>query len=183
MVIISFLAISTRGQNPIGIPDIINYTRDHYNAGSQNRGIVQDRNGIMYFANYEGLLTFDGTYWKLYPLPHRTVVRSLAIGADNRIYVGSQADFGYFAPGANGKLVYTSLVPQIPGKRKIFSEVWETVSFGKDVFFCSREYIFRFSNNLINAYPAKSSWQFLGQSHQRLIAQDINAGLLEFSGG
>jgi len=51
-----------RGQNTIGIPDITNYTGEVYNAGTQNRQIVQDRNGVMYFANYEGLLSFDGNY-------------------------------------------------------------------------------------------------------------------------
>src|ERR1039457_2031973 len=91
-------------QNIIGIPDIINYTKSVYNAGTQNRCIEQDKNGIMYFANYEGLLTFDGTYWKLYSLPHKTVIRSLAIGSDNKIYVGSQSDFGYFSPCSNGEL-------------------------------------------------------------------------------
>jgi hypothetical protein len=39
------------GQNPIGIPDIINYYSSTYAAGTENRSIVEDQNGIMYFAN------------------------------------------------------------------------------------------------------------------------------------
>src|SRR6201985_242243 len=106
-----FIGISgtISAQNTIGIPDIINYSREIYNAGTQNRGIVQDRNGVMYFANYQGLLSFDGTYWKNYPISNKTVVRSIAIGKDNRIYAGGQGDFGYFSPDSNGRLVYTSL--------------------------------------------------------------------------
>ena len=96
----------------------------------------------MYFANYEGLLTFDGTYWKIYPLPNKTVIRSLAIGSDNKIYVGSQADIGYFSPANNGKLTYTSLTSLLPEKNKIFTEIWETVAYGNDIFFRSRESIF-----------------------------------------
>src|SRR5690349_21384574 len=101
--------IPTHGQNTIGIPDIINFTRGTYNAGTQNRGIAQGQNGIIYFANYDGLLSFDGTYWTNYPIANQTIVRSVAIGKDNRIYAGGQGDFGYFSPGKNGKLVYTSL--------------------------------------------------------------------------
>src|SRR6476660_6477529 len=109
LLMAAFAASASFSQNTIGIPDIINYTKSNYNAGTQNRCIAQDKNGIMYFANYEGLLTFDGTYWKTYPLPNKTVIRSLAIGSDNKIYVGSQADFGYFSLSNNGKLTYIFL--------------------------------------------------------------------------
>src|SRR5882762_6862540 len=98
------VAVIGQAQNTIGIPDIVNYSREVYSAGTQNRGIVQDKSGVLYFANYEGLLSFDGTYWKSYPLPNKTVVRSVAIGKDNKIYAGGQDDFGYFSPDKNGKL-------------------------------------------------------------------------------
>ena len=179
----AFAMCICQAQNTIGIPDIINYTKSTYNAGTQNRGIVQDKNGVMYFANYEGLLTYDGTYWKVYPLPNKTVVRSLAIGKDNRIYAGSQGDFGFFAPVKNGKLIYHSLVDLLPAKNKNFSEIWETISYDNDIFFRSRENIYRYSNNAMNIYPAKNGWQFLGKSNNRLIAQDAVNGLLEFKNG
>src|ERR1700738_3863496 len=129
--------LSSFSQNTIGIPDIINYSKDIYNAGTQNRGIVQDKNGVIYFANYEGLLSFDGTYWKSYPLPNKTVVRSVAIGKDNKIYAGGQDDFGYFSPNKNGKLVYTSLKGLLSEKNYAFSDIWNIVAYGNDVFFLS----------------------------------------------
>ena len=104
IVFLLFRIFQSFSQNTIGIPDIINYSKSGYNAGTQNRGIVQDKNGIVYFANYEGLLSFDGNSWKTYPLPNKTIVRSVAIGKDNKIYAGGQADFGYFSPDKNGKL-------------------------------------------------------------------------------
>jgi ligand-binding sensor domain-containing protein/DNA-binding CsgD family transcriptional regulator len=170
-------------QNPIGVPDIINYHKDSYNAGTQNRGIVQDKNGILYFANYEGLLTFDGTYWKTYPLPNKTIVRSVALGKDNKIYAGGQDDFGFFSPDKNGKLTYTSLKPLLPEKDYNFSDIWNTVPFGNDIFFRSREKIFQLSNNSITVYPAATEWRFLGTSNNRLIAQELKNGLLNFNNG
>jgi ligand-binding sensor domain-containing protein/DNA-binding CsgD family transcriptional regulator len=172
-----------RGQNTIGIPDIINYSREIYNAGTNNRGIVQDRNGVMYFANYEGLLSFDGNYWKNYPLLNKTVVRSVAIGKDNRIYAGGQDDFGYFSPDKNGKLVYTSLKSLLSEKNFSFSDIWNIVPYGNDVFFQCREKIFQLNNKTITVYPAVSTWLFLGESNQQLIAQDGKNGLLEFRDG
>ena len=177
------LTLVCHSQNTIGIPDIINYSRDIYNAGTQNRGIVQDKNGVMYFANYEGLLTFDGNYWKNYPLPNKTVVRSIAMGKDNRIYAGGQDDFGYFSPDRNGKLVYTSLKSLLTEKNYSFSDVWNIVPYGNDVFFQCREKIFQLNNKSITVYPATSEWMFLGESNHQLIAQDRRNGLLEFRGG
>ena len=68
IAIIIFNSFLCRGQNLIGIPDITNYSKSIYQAGTQNRGIVQDKGGVMYFANYEGLLSFDGVYWKTYAI-------------------------------------------------------------------------------------------------------------------
>jgi DNA-binding CsgD family transcriptional regulator len=172
-----------RGQNTIGIPDITNYTGEVYNAGTQNRAIVQDRNGVMYFANYEGLLSFDGNYWKTYPLPNKTIIRSIAMGKDNRIYVGGQGDFGYFSPDHSGRLVFTSLKPMISEKNSSFSDIWFVVPYGNDIFFMCRGMIFQLNNKAITVYPAASQWMFLGQSNNRLIAQDAKNGLLEFRGG
>jgi DNA-binding CsgD family transcriptional regulator len=172
-----------QGQNTIGIPDIVNYPRDVYNAGTQNRGIVQDRNGILYFANYQGLLSFDGNSWKNYPLPNKTVVRSVALGKDNRIYAGGQDDFGYFSPDKAGKLVYTSLKSLLSEKNHSFSDIWFIVPYGNDIFFMSREAIFQLNNKMITVYPAATEWRFLGASNNQLIAQDGKNGLLLFNDG
>ncbi|WP_431212847.1 hypothetical protein ACQ86N_45535 [Puia sp. P3] len=177
------LTAKCAAQNTIGIPDIINYPRDVYNAGTQNRGVAQDCNGVMYFANYEGLLSFDGNYWRCYPVPSRTVVRSVAIGKDNRIYVGAQDDFGYFSPDRTGKLVFTSLKSLLAEKDYAFSDIWFVVPYGGDVFFLCREKIFQLSNKTITVYPAASEWLFLGESNSQLVAQDGKNGLLEFRNG
>lgn len=185
VIILYFLVhfIPSFSQNTIGIPDIVNFTREVYNAGTQNRGIVQDKNGIIYFANYEGLLSFDGTHWNTYPIPNKTIVRSVAIGKDNKIYAGGQDDFGYFSPVANGKLAYTSLKPLLSEQNFSFSDIWNIVPYGNDIFFRSKEKIFQLTNNSITVYPAPTEWEFLGLSNNQLIAQDVKNGMLEFTHG
>ena len=63
-------------QNTIGLPDIVNYPLQLI-KGAQNRQIRQDKKGIMYFANNEGVLTYNGISWKVYPLPNKSIVRSI----------------------------------------------------------------------------------------------------------
>ncbi|HQW84213.1 MAG TPA: hypothetical protein PK987_07130, partial [Ferruginibacter sp.] len=60
LLLLFFLPFQVLCQNTIGLPDIINYSKPLYKAGLQNWDIKQDKNGIVYFANNEGLLSFDG---------------------------------------------------------------------------------------------------------------------------
>jgi ligand-binding sensor domain-containing protein/DNA-binding CsgD family transcriptional regulator len=176
--------ISVAGaQNPIGIPDIINYHNSNYGAGTENRSIAEDQNGVMYFANLEGLLSFDGSSWKLYSLPNKSIVRALVIGKDNRIYVGGQDDFGYFTPDRSGKLFFTSLKTLLSKKDYSFSDIWNIVLDGQDVFFRSKEKIFQYNSYSITVYPAPSEWVFLGTGNNSLIAQDLKKGLMRFNNG
>lgn len=44
----------------INMPFLENFSRDVYHGGTQNWAVAQGHDGIMYFANNDGLLTFDG---------------------------------------------------------------------------------------------------------------------------
>lgn len=168
------------GQNTIGLPDVINYSKQAYGGGLQNWDCAQDKNGIIYFANNEGLLSFDGRYWKIYPLPNRTIVRSVEIGNDNRIYVGGQDEIGYFSPSANGRLVYHSLINLVPKNDHAFGDVWDIVALSKDVFFRSPSKIFRYTNETIASFLPPEEWSYMGLYNNRLYAHDYNKGLMLF---
>jgi ligand-binding sensor domain-containing protein/DNA-binding CsgD family transcriptional regulator len=171
------------GQNPIGLPVITNYLRSDYNAGLQNRGVAQDKNGILYFANSEGLLSFDGNYWQLYPLPNKTMVRSVAIGNDQKIYVGGQNEMGYFSPDKNGSLVFTSLKTLLPAKDREFRDIWNIVPYGNQLYFRSLDHIFQFDYHTLTDYRPLGQWQFLGACNGRLYAEDSARGLCTWTGG
>lgn len=169
-------------QNTIGIPTIINYTRQAYNAGNQNWGIGQDKNGLLYFANNKGLLVFDGTTWRTYPLPDGTIVRSLAIGDSNRIYVGGQGEFGYFSPAKNGELVYTSLKNLLPAKENDFADVWNICIWQKRVFFRSNKRIFELEGRSVTVHKS-IDWAFMGITPAGLIAFDFTKKLVTYNRG
>ncbi len=168
------------GQNTIGLPQIINYNRDNFNGGTQNWDIQQDKNGIMYFANNEGLVTFDGNHWKIFPIPNRTLIRSLYIDSTNKIYVGAQDEFGYYAADKTGSLHYNSLKSLIPKPQNQFADVWDVESFGESIFFRATDRIFELKNNAIQVYTTTTEWRFLKKVGDKLIAQDKGQGLLQY---
>ncbi len=180
LILLFCLPLSVFSQNTIGLPDIVNYTKQSYGAGLQNWDFKQDKNGILYIANNEGLLSFDGKYWNLYNLPNKTIVRSVEIGLDNKIYVGGQDELGYFIPARNGRLQYHSLTQFIAKKDKSFGDVWDIVSINKDVFFRSNNKIFKFNSEAVSAYDAPSEWTYLGSCNDRLYAHDYKSGLMLF---
>ena len=169
-------------QNTIGIPTIVNYSKLAYGAGNQNSNIVQDSSGIIYFANNVGLLSFDGTYWRTYPLPNKTVVRSLAIGKNNRIYIGGQEEFGFFSPSPKGELVYTSLKSLLSKSDYDFADVWNVSVFGDRVFFRANRRLFEYNQQTVKAHQNKN-WIFLGSSGKELLAFEFELGLVAYRNG
>ena len=169
-----------QAQNTIGLPDVVNYPKKTYAAGLQNWDIQQDERGIIYIANNEGLLCYDGQFWNLYPLPNRTITRSLAIATDQRIYVGGQDELGFFSPARSGRLQYRSLTQLIPAPFRSFGDVWDIVNIDNEIWFRTSRIIFRYTGKAIAVYKAHSEWGFLGLCDNQLFAQDFERGLMRF---
>ena len=170
------------GQNTIGLPDVVNYQKKLYGAGLQTWDISQDASGIIFMANNEGVLSFDGQYWNLYPLPNKTIVRSVQVSPDNRVYAGGQDEIGYFAPGKNNRLVYQSITGLLPEKDRSFGDVWDICLFRKAVWFRTQNRIFRYADNVITVYQAPFEWSYLGVCGDNLFAHDYQQGILQFTG-
>jgi ligand-binding sensor domain-containing protein/DNA-binding CsgD family transcriptional regulator len=174
LISLSFLGFS---QNPIGMPDIVNYDNSTYGGGTHNWDIQQDKGGVIYFANDEGLLTFDGSRWKIYPLPNKTIVRSIKIANDGRIYVGGQGDFGYFSPNESGNLTFYSLKKQLLYNHTSFADIWDIETDNKAVYFRAENYIFKWYEGKMQTYKPKSKWVYMGRANNQLLAQEEIHGL------
>lgn len=59
VLLLSFSPLYT--QNIPFTPPVYNYTTNNYRAGNQNWSVAQDKQGVVYFGNNNGLLSFDGT--------------------------------------------------------------------------------------------------------------------------
>ncbi len=178
-IIILIYPFGLLAQNTIGLPDVINYSKQVYKAGTQTWDIKQGKNGIIYAANNEGLLCFDGTDWQLFALPNRTIVRSVEIVNGNRIYVGGQDELGYFSPNFNGSLVYTSLISMIPIKDRQFGDVWDIIQHQQEVLVRTTNKIFKFSGETTTTFEAPLEWSYLGICNGTPYAHDYQKGLLK----
>jgi len=165
----------------IGVPYIQNYTKGMYLSGNQNWSIANSRNGLMHFGNAQGLLTFDGKYWKQYEMPDRQIVRAVATDNSGKVYTGSYGDFGYWSIKHN-RMSYTSLKSLIPGKKPLNSEVWKIYPDGNRVLFQSFSDIYIYQNNKITIVRPPGSYLFLHQIGNRFIVEVLGKGLFELKG-
>jgi len=135
--IIVLFSISVHNVYPIWQRNIINYERSVYQGGFQNWDLTQAENGWIYFANSRGLLEFDGVFWNLYPVKNK-VIRSVKI-IDDKIYIGSNAEFGYFEADSNGKMIYHSLSENL---ERGWGDIWSVAQIKDEIYFLTDYSIF-----------------------------------------
>ncbi len=184
LLALNYSSVFLIAQSPnLGILPIKNFTKSEYKAGTQNWDITQDKDGLMYFANNAGLLQFDGTHWKLYPIVNKTIVRSVSIAMDRKIYVGGQGEFGYFSKNPIGELTYTSLKHLVPEKHQSFSDIWDIHFSDQGIFFRSHEAVFKLFGNDLQVFNLEETIHFMGSLNGAIIIQVGNSKFKSFHNG
>jgi DNA-binding CsgD family transcriptional regulator len=181
LLLLSALAGQTVGQSN-GTPFTLNYRKAVYRGGTQTWDIAQGADGVMYFANNNGLLEFDGHEWRLTPVSNQTILRSIAQGQDGRIYAGAQDELGYFAPDERGVLSYRSLKKGYPIGALRFEDVWNIEAVNGAVYFQTVDRIFCWSGDSLQLIHSPAELAFMGQANGRLFVHAEGKGLMELSG-
>ncbi|MDJ1469477.1 two-component regulator propeller domain-containing protein [Cytophagaceae bacterium DM2B3-1] len=162
-------------------PEILNFTKQTYNAYHQNWGITQEsQTRFMYFANSKGLIEYDGNHWEVYELPNKQKVRSAVAGIDGRIYTGGLGEFGYWQSDKTGKLTYHSLKALINDPSFAGEEIWNILPTSEGILFQSFAFIYLYQNNKITNLSPPGNIMFAYQINGRVLLGVIDKGLYEF---
>lgn len=164
-----------------GIPSIDYFSRREYDAATQNWKIGQSHNDILYFANNDGLLEYDGVNWRIYKDMGSFVTRSVkSIGS--RIYAGTFNELGYFSYDNMNNLGYTSLAQR--RELKTYGDYWNIHDWDDRVVFHSEEALCFFKyDTLSQVIPAVSRFTSSYLANGMLLVHDEIEGLLEVRGG
>jgi hypothetical protein len=100
-----------------------NYFLTHYTPSDERidyvtYGMTQSQSGVIYFANKNGVLEFDGRNWNLISTPG-PVYAVATLG--NEVYVAGYNGFGKINWGIDNVRSYQSLSEGVPGSLQIFS--------------------------------------------------------------
>ncbi len=166
----------------LGRPFIRNYAPKEFGAAPSNWAIVQDHRGVMYFGNAEGILEYDGVSWRRIATPNRTVVRSLAVDENDRVYVGEVGTFGYLAPDSVGGMRFVSLLEQVPPEERKFADVLNTCVASQGVYFITPTALFRWADNGMRIWKTPTGFRFALVVRDTLYVDQTDVGLMRMVG-
>ena len=163
-------------------PYFQNFDLSQYNAGNQNWDVSKASNGKVYVANNKGLLEYDGLRWALYQMPNKTVVRSV-LSHDDRVYVGSYQEFGYWSRSKKGEMLYTSLSDQIENKNFFSEEFWQITAFKGAIVFRSFLNLYIYTEGKIESKRPVSTVISCDVVGDRFLVSTLREGVFELKGG
>jgi ligand-binding sensor domain-containing protein len=182
IAVISFLN-QAQSQTLRNVPFIRNFSKQMYTGGTQTWDICESENGLIFFANNDGLLVFDGYQFSKYNLPMRTIVRSLCYDSvTKRIYAGGQNEIGYFQLANRGSIKFHSLSGLMPNQFKGFEDVWSIKKHKGKIYFQTSRQVFSYDGMSIK--PIKSSevnLQSLYTINDNLLLTDESGSIFKLS--
>ncbi|WP_037501690.1 triple tyrosine motif-containing protein [Sphingobacterium deserti] len=165
-----------------GSPFVQNYTKSQYKAGNQNWSIAQGKDGVMYAANNNGLIAFNGAYWDIYPLSNKNFTRSVAIAANGDIFVGGKEEFGYFEKKGNS-LKYHNLSRLVKPEILENDEIWKILFLDNAVIFQSFSKFYVYKDNKVDVrYGDGEPFLFAHQVDKTIWMERIPSGLERWNG-
>jgi serine phosphatase RsbU (regulator of sigma subunit) len=165
------LTMYSQNSTEYGSPIIKHYKHTDYEGYPQVWSCVQDKRGLMYFADNLGIREFDGKKWRHIKNSKGGTVRTLKISDNGRIYVGSDNEFGYLEPDEQGKIQYALLSDKLPDSTLNFGAVWTIAIAQNSIYFFADKYTFKYYKNKISV---KST------NYTPLYGKSINDELLVF---
>ncbi|OYT73022.1 MAG: hypothetical protein CFK52_03150 [Chloracidobacterium sp. CP2_5A] len=171
----------------IGARFVQDYGQDAFHSLPQTWSAIQDEQGVLYVANDAGLLAYDGARWQLIALPNRATARSLAVGADGRVYLGAENDFGYLAGAPDGAAQLVSLVERLPPDKRRFGSVWRSWATPAGIFFQTYRYLFHLVGDAIHIHEpdgrvARDDFVWSHWVNGTLYVHQRHVGLLKLGG-
>ncbi|MCX7737004.1 MAG: ATP-binding protein [Candidatus Kapabacteria bacterium] len=162
-----------------GMPFIRNFLPIDYNGEGENFDLIQDKRGIMYFANFSGIIEYDGTNWRTILTENINRIKSFAINSDGVIYAGGRKEFGILTPDNKGKLIFKNLAKGIDSSLQNFYEVIKIFEINNEIIFVSNNWIIKYVNNNFILITKDQAILNAFNVNNQIYFTDKNKGLLK----
>jgi DNA-binding CsgD family transcriptional regulator/ligand-binding sensor domain-containing protein len=156
--------LSSQEISPIQI-----FTPQQTNAGNQNWMISQGEDQTVYFANNQGLLSYNASQWKLHPAKDNSIIRAVKT-IDDRVYSSSYRDFGFWERDKTGQLQYKSLSKELEIGILEDEQFWNIIEYQGKV-------VFQSLNRLIFFHPETKEISFISAKNTLLKSFKIEQQL------
>ncbi len=160
---------------------ITNFNHKAYIGGVQNWGTAISPEQVLYVGNNNGLLRYNGNDWSLFEPGERATIRAVHV-VENRIYTAGDNNIGYWEQNSNGKITYTSLLPQVNQMGITGDTFWSIGSLGKNIYFQAFGNIVIYDGQKMDYLVKQDFYSLLFQTDGKLFTQKFGNSLQQISG-
>src|SRR5690554_3369171 len=155
-----------------GVPSIIHYDRNDFNADPQFWAMCEDGDGVMYFGNNDGALVYDGETWQKVILPNGSSVRSMLYADDGEVYVGGFNEFGKVKKDVYGTYYFESMLSILENENHNLETVWDIQQVNNVILFRTFKTLIAVENQKAILFPADLAFTFSEVIQDKLYVED-----------
>lgn len=164
------------------VVESISFDKNDFKSDSQFWAMCEDKDGVLIFGNNDGIIIYDGEYWKTITLPNYSSVRSLKIDANGVIWVGGYNEIGNLKKDISGNYFYKSLIDELLLNNSNLENSWQIHAFKDKVVYRTFKELIVITGKSATHIKAKQSFIYSGIINGRLIVQDEKNGIFELNG-
>ncbi len=150
-LLLAFVALSTvsvratAAPDPeAGLPFVDSFTPRDYRGHQQVFCTVEDAASLLYFGNLDKVLVYDGARWTHIDVPEATFIRTLAIDAQDTLWIGGADELGYAKTDATGVRSFVSLKEKLPAEARACGPVWHIFNTDRGPVFQADSWLLRY---------------------------------------
>lgn len=162
------------------LPFVINYTPKDYGYESQNFSIIQNKNKLIYVANLNGILEYDGSFWRLIKI---NGIPNFTFSKNHKIFVGGYNNFGYLDFDIIKGSVFHSLLSKFKKGDRDFGQIKKLITVDDNIFFYSKNTLFYYSNDTIGKVNLNLKFYNIFKIDKSIYIASDEKGLLKYENG
>ncbi|WP_420456234.1 ATP-binding protein [Rubrivirga sp.] len=159
---------------------VARFSPDATGGHRQSWDVVQAPTGLVYVANSDGVLEYDGADWRLIDVPGFRA-RAVAVGPSGAVHVGGEGTLGVLAPDTTGRLAYREVAG---GADLDGTTIWAAVASDEGVLFQAFDrLVFVVSGRVVDVERAPEGRRFhkAFEAGGALYVRLEGAGLLRYA--
>jgi len=165
----------------IGVPLIVNYDTKSLGFNSQTWSMAQDNEGVLYFANGQNIITYNGVEWDDIHESIGMVNRSLYVSKTDSLYVGMDGNYGSLGKISKSDYEYGLMHNFTSDATEDIEEFWNIHQVKESLIFQTFRNLYVHQGKLITKIPAPYRFRWSYRVNSDLYVNDIKYGVFKLS--
>jgi serine phosphatase RsbU (regulator of sigma subunit)/ligand-binding sensor domain-containing protein len=136
-----------------------NYLPKNYEAAANNFGVTQNNEGLIFVANDNSVLVFDGIIWQRVYRDNQITNFSIAKTVSGEIIVGAgDGDIALISQDVTGKYYYNSIINQLPEEKRPHGIIRQIVTLGAKTYLLSSDKLVEYHDGKLKSFAPNTSF-------------------------